>query len=63
MTRVKVLLEVEVEELEERDLGRMDVNTVGSTLRDVASDVLIDYTRKEFNEPWRVFSVRLVPNP
>ncbi len=58
MTRVKVLLEVEVEEVD-RDLGSMDVNTVGTDVAEYASDWLIDQTRKEFTEPWRVRSVRL----
>lgn len=57
--RVKVLLEVSIEDVPERELGDMDVNLVGRDVAQYADDLLGERTRKEFDEPWRVISVTL----
>jgi hypothetical protein len=60
MARVKVLLEVTVEDTPDReDVGVFDPDTVGAELATYADDHLGDLTRKEFDEPWRVVNVKL----
>lgn len=59
VTQVRVLLEVLVEEAHERELGPMDESIVPAAVAAYANDELVNLTRKEFNEPWRVIDVRL----
>lgn len=57
---MKVLLELEVEEVDREDGRTFDKAEAPGMVAAYASDALQELTRKEFYEPWRIVRVRMV---